>query len=59
MKKIIYQLVVDDVQTVAEQEIGRLLSGDEIKQLEDSIAKNINWYDAIANAISEKLDIQE
>lgn len=53
--KIIYSLNINDVQTVAEQEIGRRLSLEEINAIEDDVAENINWYEAIANAILEKI----
>ena len=52
-KKIIYSLNIEDIQTVAEQEIERELTIEEINQIEDSIAANINWYDAIAGAIHQ------
>ncbi len=54
-EKIIYSLNTSDVQTVAIEEIGRELTLKEIKGIEDKIAKNIDWYDAIANAISSEI----
>ncbi len=53
--KIIYSLNEDDIQTVAEQEIGRKLSSDEINAIEDDVAMNMNWYEAIAIAILGKI----
>ena len=53
--KIIYSLNGNDVQTVAEQEIGRKLSSEEINAIEADVAKNMNWYEAIANAILGKI----
>ncbi|NUM75175.1 hypothetical protein HUU40_12505 [candidate division KSB1 bacterium] len=52
---IIYSLNIDDVQTVAMDEIGRELSLSEIKSIEDLIGDNINWYDAILDAINAKI----
>ena len=52
-KKVIYSLTNEDVQRVAEQELDRLLSIEEIALLEEQIAKNIPWYDAIREAIEE------
>lgn len=49
--KVIYQLIVEDVQTVAQDVIDRDLSDDEIKRILDQIAENIPWYDAISDAI--------
>ena len=56
---IIYSLNVEDVQSVASEEIGRELSPKEIEIIEDIIASNINWYDAIANAIHTKVKVEE
>jgi hypothetical protein len=53
MKTIIYKLTVDDVQTIAQQEIDRKLTMDEILTIQDSIAEKINWDVAIAEAINE------
>jgi len=49
--KIIYQLTVEDLQTVANEELSRDLTETEIKLLEEKIGDHINWYDAIHNAI--------
>ncbi len=54
-EKVIYSLTNEDVQKVAEQELDRLLSVEEIALLEEQIAKNISWYDAIREAIEELL----
>ncbi len=48
---IFYSLNIADIQNVAQQELERNLSEIEIESIKDSIASNINWYDAIANAI--------
>jgi len=53
MKKIIYQLTVKDVQDVADQELERELTPEEIELIRDRIAEKIPWYDAIAGAIDE------
>lgn len=50
---IIYSLNIEDVQTVASQEIGRELSENEIAEITNLLGDNINWYDAIADAISK------
>lgn len=55
--KIIYSLNVEDIQTVALEEIERKLSSEEIKKINKSIADKINWYDAIANSINEKIKV--
>jgi len=53
--KQIYQLTVEDVQSVAIQEIDRKLTQFEIKQIENSIAVNIDWYAAITESIEQNL----
>lgn len=52
-EEIIYSLNINDIQTVAEEEIGRNLSSREIKKIITFIEENINWYDAIADAIQK------
>ena len=49
--KIIYSLNVEDIQTVANQEIERNLSSEEIGKIRETIAEKINWYNAIADSI--------
>lgn len=55
--KIIYSINIEDVQTVAEDELGRELTSDELKIIENKIGDYIGWYDAIANAINNELRI--
>ena len=57
--QIIYQLSIEDIQTVAEENFGRKLKSKEIKLILDPIADRIPWYDAIYDAIKDKLDIEE
>ena len=59
MRKIIYQLTIEDIQEVAKQELDRELTKAEIKLLIDPIAEKIPWYDAIANSIYEQLGEDE
>lgn len=53
--RVFYFLNEEDIQNVALQEIERNLSDTEIENIKELIAFNINWYDAIANAIREKI----
>ena len=55
MKKFIYQLTIEDIQEVANQELERELSLEEIELIRDRIAEKIPWYDAIAEAIDEMI----
>jgi hypothetical protein len=54
--QIILKVTVDDIQTVALGEIGRELTNDEIKSIEEKIIKRINWYEAIAETINENIE---
>ncbi|MBP7273852.1 MAG: hypothetical protein KA974_08410 [Saprospiraceae bacterium] len=51
LEKIIYQLTVEDLQNVANDEIDRDLTEEEIKLLQDKIGDYIDWYNVISMAI--------
>lgn len=53
---IIYSLTVEDIQTVALQEIERNLSLEEIEKIKNSFEGKINWYEAIADSINENIE---
>ena len=50
--KVIYSINIEDVQNVAEQELDRELTADELKIVEEKIGHQVDWY----SAISETLD---
>lgn len=52
---IVYSLNVEDIQTVAREELERELTSKEIEKIEDTVAENIDWYGAILDAINTKL----
>jgi hypothetical protein len=54
--KIIYQLTVEDIQTVANDYLERDLTDTEIMSIEDTIAENIPWYEAIEGAIRDEIE---
>ncbi|MCK4344593.1 MAG: hypothetical protein KAX05_04845 [Bacteroidales bacterium] len=54
---IIYELTVQDIQTVANQELERNLTNNEIERIIDLIAENISWYEAISSAIEKKINV--
>jgi len=54
-EEIIYSLNKADIQTVAFEELNRKLTNKEIESIIEKIAEKINWYDCIANAISENI----
>ncbi len=53
-ERIVYSINVEDIQTVANEELDRDLDSDEIKLIEDEIGDCIVWYDIIADLIIEK-----
>lgn len=57
--KIIYSINIEDIQTVAEEELGRKLSRKELKIIEDKIGNYIDWYEAILTAINKSLLTQD
>ncbi len=53
--KIIYQLTVEDLQNVANEELERDLTESEIKWLEEKIGDYVDFYEAIRNAIIQNI----
>lgn len=51
--RIVYSINVEDLQTVAEQELGRELTDEEIKIVEERLGDYIDWYGAIALTLGE------
>ena len=51
--RIIYSINVEDLQTVAEQELERELTNDEIEIVEKRLGDFIDWYGAIASTLNE------
>ncbi|MBN2213988.1 MAG: hypothetical protein JW723_07080 [Bacteroidales bacterium] len=52
LDKVIYQLTIEDIQNVADDFLGRLLTINEIELIEGKIGDNIDWYCAIVNTIT-------
>ena len=53
--KIIYSLNIEDVQNVAEEELGRELTEKELKIVEDKVGDYIDWYSAIDFTIQNEI----
>lgn len=51
--KIIYSLCIGDIQDVAEDNLNRKLTEDELKKVVDRVGDYISWYDAIELTLSE------
>ncbi|MFZ1976745.1 MAG: hypothetical protein WAV76_02220 [Bacteroidota bacterium] len=54
-RKHIYYVTVGDVQTVAEETVGRKLREKELQKVIDKILDKIEWYDAVAEAIDREV----
>lgn len=54
---VIYSLNIQDIQNVAQQELERDLTPDEITLVKDAVAEKIKWYDIIAEAIDENIGL--
>ena len=52
-KEIVFSLNVEDLQCVAQGEIDRDLSADEIEAVKGRIQDSIPWYDCISYAIDD------
>ena len=53
--RIIYSINIEDVQNVAEEELGRKLSERELEIVEDKICDYIDWYSAIDLTIRNEI----
>jgi len=53
--KVIYQLTIEDLQNVANDELDRDLTESEIKLLEEKIGDFVDWYGAIQNTIIQNI----
>ena len=51
--RITYSINVEDLQTVAEQELERELTDEEIKIVEERLGDYVDWYGAIALTLGE------
>lgn len=54
--KIIYQLLIDDLQIVATEILKRKLTPEEIETIATKLADRIDWYDTISIVIRENLE---
>jgi len=45
--KIVYSINVEDIQNVAEEQLGRELTEKEVNFVEDRLGDYIDWYDSI------------
>lgn len=59
LSKIIYSLNIEDVQNVAEEELGRELTKKELKIVEDKVGDYIDWHEAINLALNDAVSAQK
>jgi hypothetical protein len=52
---VVYSLNIEDIQTVAVQEINRELTDSEVEKVKNLIGEKINWYEAILDSITEEI----
>ena len=52
-ERIVYSLNVEDLQHVANEELKRDLTEEEIKRVEDKLGDYISWYEAISLVIED------
>ncbi len=57
--KIVYQLTIEDLLTVAKETLDRELTEQEIQVLEEKIGDHIDWYGAIQSAIWQNIENSE
>lgn len=56
---VFYFLTTDDIQTVAEDQLDRRLTDQEIEMVKDLIAERIEWFGPIADVLNNVFGIQE
>ncbi|HEX3561127.1 MAG TPA: hypothetical protein VHU19_18180 [Pyrinomonadaceae bacterium] len=54
-KRIVYSLNVADIQNVASEEFGRILTADEVEIVEKNLGDYIKWYDIIEMVINNHI----
>lgn len=55
--KIIYSINIGDIQQVAEEELDRKLTDDELKKVIDKMGDYLNWSDSISYSL-EALELK-
>jgi hypothetical protein len=54
--KIFYSVCYKDIQEVAESELGRKLTEEELKSVVDKISDKMDWYEPISSVLAETFD---
>lgn len=56
-ERVVYSLNVRDIQAVAEERLGRHLSENELKIVEDNLGNYVQWYDIIEAVIENHVEM--
>jgi hypothetical protein len=56
LDKVFYSLSYEDIQTIAEQDLGRELTENEIESVVDEISERIGWATAISDVLLGKFE---
>jgi hypothetical protein len=59
LDKVFYSLSYEDVQNIAEEDLGRELTENEIESVVDEISERINWATAISDVLLGKFRLVE
>jgi hypothetical protein len=54
---LVYWLNTEDIQGVAMEKLGRLLTNEEIEKIIEPISENIDWNEAICTAIIDHIEL--
>jgi hypothetical protein len=54
LDKVFYSLSYEDIKTIAEQDLGRELTENEIESVVDEISERIGWATAISDVLLRK-----
>ncbi|RKR81343.1 hypothetical protein BDD43_1488 [Mucilaginibacter gracilis] len=54
-ENIIYSLTIEDIYTVAEEELNRNLTEEEVLKISHKIGDYIDWHQAILNTINDTI----
>ncbi|MBI1821522.1 MAG: hypothetical protein HY036_02350 [Nitrospirae bacterium] len=52
-ERVVYSLTIDDIQTVAKDDLERKLNKKELKMVENKIGDHVNWFEAISSAMKD------
>jgi len=55
-ERIVYSINVEDLQNVAEEELGRKLTPTEIGLVENQLGDFISWHEAVVSAIEASVE---